>query len=275
MSPAATHSSRDVLSNLPRVRGLRPHSRSERRVLVDALVAMHRRELGDNLVGLATQGSYARGSDAAYSDVELVAFLRAVPGETGWADCVQIHDGMLVDIIWTTPEAYIARVKEITPQWYLAGSDRLGALINEPLIDRVNAYEVRDRHAKCLEQAALRWPATQEAAGKVLNALERQNVESVGRLLFAMLENVLVELAFVNERPFASTSTALVEALALPKRPQRFCDLATIVSDGAYTDLARTSQAVRAVFTELEDLLLDEGLELYEEELVLRPVPER
>jgi kanamycin nucleotidyltransferase len=255
------------------VQGLRPHTRDERTLLVDKLVDLHRDQLGDNLLGLATQGSYARGSDGAYSDIELVAFLREVPGTTNWADCVQIWQGTLIDIIWTTADEYVARVKDVTPHWYLAGSDHLGALINEPLIDRINAYEVEDRRGKCLEQAVRQWPVTQEATGKVLNALLRENVANLGPLLFAMIDCLLIELAFVNERPYASASTALAEALTLAKQPHGLEDLASLAAEGAYTDLERTSRVVQTVFAGLEDLLLGEGLELYDKELVLRPVP--
>jgi len=253
------------------VEGLRPHTRDERRRLVDELVELHRRELGDDLLGLATQGSYARESDGRYSDVELVAFVRTRAQTASWADCVQIHDGILVDVIWTTKDDYIARVKEVTPQWYLSGSDHLGALINKPLIDEVNAYEPRDLRAKCLAEALRHWPVTQEATGKVLNALQRGNTENMGRLFFAMLNDVLVELAFVNAQPYVSTSTAITEALALAKQPRGFGDLTAIALDGGYSDAARTKLAVETVFEGLEELLGKQGLTLYEPELVLRP----
>lgn len=275
VSPRPADDAGQVRSSLLVVQGLRPHTHGHRRRIVDELVDMHRSQLGDNLLGLATQGSYARGSDGVYSDIELVAFLLEVPGSTKWADCVQIHEGMLVDIIWTTPDEYIARVKEVTPQWYIAGSDHLGALINEPLIDSVNGYEVRDRRAKCLNQALRHWPVAQEATGKLLNALQRDDAANVGRLLFTMLDDVLIELAFINEQPYASTSTALVEAQTLAKRPRGFAEFTSLAFDGTYTDVGRTARAVQIVFAGLEELLLNEGLQLYENALVLRPEPSR
>ena len=234
---------------------------------------MHRRQLGENLLALATQGSYARDGDGDYSDVELVAFLRTVPGTTNWADCVQIWQGMLIDIIWTTKDEYIVRVKEVTPQWYLAGSDHLVALINAKLIDEVNGYAVEHRRTKCLDQALRHWPVTQEATGKVLNAVQRGNVANLGRLLFAMLDHVLIELAFLNERPYTSASSALVEAQAFSKQPRGFDEVASIAMDGGYTDLKRTRLAVETVFAGLEQLFLEEGLDLYDNELTLRPTP--
>lgn len=253
--------------------GLRPHTRGDRTRLIAELVELHRRQLGDNLLGLATQGSYARGSDGDYSDVELVAFLAEVPSGTNWADCVQIWQGMLIDIIWTTKDEYIARVKEITPSWHLAGSDHLGALINEPLIAAINGHELRDRRARCLAEAERHWPLTQEATGKVLNAIARGNDANVGRLLFAMLDEVLIDIAFLNERPYDSASTALDEAASLRKLPRGFDELASLAVTGAYTDLDRVRRVAVTVFAGMEELFAAEGVELYGGELVLRPVP--
>jgi hypothetical protein len=257
------------------VNGLRPHTHADRTRLVHELVDLHRRQLGENLLGLATQGSYARNGDSDYSDIELVAFLRTVPGTTSWADCVQIWRGMLLDIIWTTKVEYVARVKEVTAQWYLAGSDHLGALINKQLIDEVNGYEVQDRRRKCLDQAVRHWPVTQEATGKVLNAIARENVANLGRLFFAMLDHVLIELAFLNEQPYASASTALMEAQSFPRQPRGFGDLTSIALNGAYTDPTGTRLAVTTVFAGLEDIFLEEGVALYSSELVLRPASSR
>jgi len=96
------------------MKGLRPYSHEDRARLIRELVDRHKQKFGDNLVGLATQGSFARNADAEYSDVELVAFLNEVPATADWADCVQVWQGMLIDIIWTTKDEYIARVKEVT-----------------------------------------------------------------------------------------------------------------------------------------------------------------
>lgn len=253
---------------------------------------MHQRQLGQNLLGLATQGSCARNGGSAYSDVELVAFLRTVSKVTNWegpfpisqttnrVSPVQIFEGLLIDLIWTTKEDYIDQVKEVTPDWYLAGSDYLRAEINPPLIDEINGYRPPDLHSKCRSEALRHWPVTQEATGKVLNAIQRAldarrrgdvaDVANVGRLLFAMLDDVLIELAFLNERPYKSASTMLTEAEEeLPKRPSGFADLASIAKDGGYTDLRRTKEAAETVFDGLEELFREEGIALYRSELLL------
>jgi len=252
------------------MKGLRPYSHEDRARLIRELVDRHKQKFGDNLVGLATQGSFARNADAEYSDVELVAFLNEVPATADWADCVQVWQGVLIDIIWTTKDEYIARVKEVTPDWYLAGSDVLGALINEPLIAEVNAFEPSDARRRCLSEAVNHWPVTQEATGKVLNAVNRGNGSNLGPLFFSMLHHVLIEIAFLNQRPYQSASTALGEAQGFAKRPRGLEDIASLAVNGGYTDLSRTRLAVETVFAGLEALFADERVVLYDSELVLR-----
>lgn len=171
---------------------LKPHTHEQRAEIVERLIEMHERELGSNLHGLATQGSFARGEDGPYSDLEIVAFLSAMPGDAQWVDREQVYDGMFVDLIWTTRDVYQARVKEVTPHWYIAGSDHLAPTrVNPELIDEINAFTPRDMRARCLAEAQKRWPALHEATTKVLNAGAREHTPDLGRLVFAMLDHVL------------------------------------------------------------------------------------
>jgi len=247
----------------------RPHTREERTRLVDRLVDMHRRALGANLLGLAAQGSYARIEDREYSDLELVAFLDELPGDAERVDGEQILDGMFVDIVWTTKDAYIASVKEVTPIWHIAGSDLLAPLVNPALIQEINEYQPDDLRARCLEQAAKRWHALHEATTKVLNALARVDAPDLGRLFFSLLDHVLVVLAFLNAKPYISTSTLLEEALRLPKRPASLPELAAVATEGAHNDRARVETAITKAFAELEQLLVDDGATLEVTELTL------
>ena len=48
---------------------------------------------------------------------------------------------MMVDLVWTTKDEYIASVKEVTDVWYIAGSDYLAPLVNSAMIERINGFE--------------------------------------------------------------------------------------------------------------------------------------
>ena len=208
---------------------------------------MHHAALGPNLLGLAVQGSYAREEDREYSDLELVAFLGELPADGPRLDGEQIYDGMMVDLVWTTEGEYVASVKEVTEAWYIAGSDYLAPLVNPAMIERINAIVPDDLEARCLEQAVRRWPALYEATTKVLNVVSRDDAPDLGRLFFSVLDHVLVELAFLNAKPYISSSTTLKEALRLPKQPASLPELAAIAVEGAYTDRRRVASVVVAV----------------------------
>lgn len=247
----------------------RPHTHEDRARIVVHLADLHRANLGANLVGLATQGSFARNEDRAYSDLELVAFLKQLPVEAERVDGEQIFDGMFVDLVWTTEDDYIARVKEVTPAWYIAGSDRLEPVVNGALIAKINGYQPQNLRARCLEQAVKRWPALHEATTKVLNALARDDTPDLGRLFFSVLDHVLVVIAFLNAKPYKSTSTLLQEALRLPKQPPGLAALAAVAVQGGYTDRRRVGQAVMAVLVDLEGMLEAAGATLEVKELTL------
>lgn len=247
----------------------RTHTRADRARIVDRLVEMHRRALGANLLGLAVQGSYAREEDREYSDLELIAFLKELPADEPRLDGEQIFDGMMVDLVWTTEDEYIASVKEVTDVWYIAGSDYLAPLVNSALIERINRVQPDDLQARCLEQAVRRWPALYEATTKVLNTVEREDAPDLGRLFFSVLDHVLVELAFLNATPYISNSSTLEEALRLPKQPASMPELAAVAVEGAYTDRERVAKVVVAVLSELEALLTAEGAMLDVQELTL------
>ncbi len=230
---------------------------------------MHRVALGPNLLGLAVQGSYAREEDREYSDLELVAFLKELPADGPRLDGEQIFEGIMVDLVWTTEAEYVASVKEVTDAWYIAGSDHLAPLVNGAMIERINAIEPENLEARCLAQAVKRWPALYEATTKVLNALSRDDAPDLARLFFSVVDHVLVELAFINARPYVSSSTTFEEALALPTQVPSLPELAAIAAEGAYSDHRRLEEVVLAVLAELEDLLTAAGATLHVEELTL------
>ena len=137
------------------------------------------------------------------------------------------------------------------------------------MIEKINGFEPENLAARCLEQAVKRWPALYEATTKVLNALLRDDAPDLGRLFFSVLDHVLVELAFLNAKPYVSATSTLVEALRLEKQPPSLPELAAIAVEGAYTDHPRVERVVLAVLSELEELLVADGATLHVEELTL------
>ena len=61
------------------IKGIRAHSREERKAVVDQLIPLWKKKFGENLLGIAVSASVARGEDLAYSDLELDVFLCEKP----------------------------------------------------------------------------------------------------------------------------------------------------------------------------------------------------
>ena len=73
--------------------------------MLERVASQARAHFGDNLIALASTGSFARGDDGAYSDLEATAFLTEMPpGKRGVG---RIVDGLLIELIWTTRQAWL------------------------------------------------------------------------------------------------------------------------------------------------------------------------
>ncbi len=161
--------------------GLQKHTHSDREAVMQEMIPLIEEKFGDNLIALAAQASYARSEDRDYSDLELVAFVKEMPeGPRGMG---KVRDGMLVELVWKTKETYLSQTKEVTDEWYIAGSDTLLPIINEDFVAELNGYQVENLKQKCLNHAAHYWQEVQESTAKVLNAIESENRDGIPLLL--------------------------------------------------------------------------------------------
>jgi len=245
------------------MKGLKRHSREDRRNLVHRMIPLIRKRFGDNLIGLAYDGSMARDEDADYSDIELIAYLKKPVDEKSPKAMVKIYDGMLIEFEWLTLSDEIKKVREVTADWYIAGSDFQKAIINGQLIDEINQYEAPDLEKKCRDRAAVKWYEVQESTGKLLNAIDRENSEGVPLLFFDMCLHMLIVLAFINVKPYTTFSGFIAQARKLPIKPASFNKLLDILCAGKYIDLPILKNIVVAVFEEFEAIFENLGYDLY------------
>jgi len=232
------------------MRTIRPHTRAERLAIAAALVPRIRARFGDRLLALATCASVARGTDGPYSDLELQAIVKEGPsGGNGI-----LHDGMLVEIEWTTEAEYVATCREVTADWYLAGSSRLEPLLNSRLISSLNSMAAENLESKCLAQARLQWFEVQESTAKVLNAIEASDRDALGLVAWDMTRHVLIALALLNAKSYTTFAQMFAEARALPKRPPALAELLDAMRDGTHREPERFREAVVSVYEQMEAL---------------------
>lgn len=245
--------------------GIKKYTHQDRERIVQEMVPLIKKKFGKNLVALAVSASFARGDDYDYSDLELNAFLKKNPPGKKRLGMSKISDGLLVELTWSTEEDYIKSTKEVTKEWYLAGSDILVPIINKPFIDRLNKYKVTDLEKKCLRQALIHWNQVQESTAKVLNAIGQKNREHIPYLMLWMLDCMLISLSLINQTPYITAAKVITQARAFKLKPERFDDLLDIIDNGDYRDLVSLEKTITAVFEGFEDIFKQLGCRLYDD----------
>jgi hypothetical protein len=247
------------------MKGIKKYTHSDREHIVREMVPLIKKKFGDDLIALAAQASYARGDDSDFSDLELIAFVKKTPRGKSEQGMSKIRDGMLVELTWTTREAYLAATKEVTKDWYIAGSDTLLPIINEAFIAELNNFKVADLKAKCLRRAVRHWPEVQESTAKALNAINQVNRENLTFLVFYLLKDMLVSLSFLNCTPYVTMAKYITQARSFPLKPAAFDDLLDFLANGDYRDLHRLERLVVTVFEGFEKIFDDLDCRLYQD----------
>ncbi|MCZ6677120.1 MAG: hypothetical protein O7E52_07695 [Candidatus Poribacteria bacterium] len=249
------------------MKGIRKYSHRDRQRIIEEMVPLVQKKFGDNLLALAAQASYARNEDSAYSDLELIAFVRRMETDRKWGGMGKIRNGLLVELVWTTKEAYLKEVKEVTEDWYITGSDVLLPIINETFISELNAYQIEHLAEKCLNNAAQRWHEVQESTAKVLNAIVQHNREGTPLLVFDMFLQMLITLSFLNQTPYATFAQFIAQAKQFKRKPAGFNQLTDVIVKGDYDDLSELRGMVSETFSGFEKLFEALGYDLYDDNI--------
>ncbi|PWU24077.1 hypothetical protein C5B42_00685 [Candidatus Cerribacteria bacterium 'Amazon FNV 2010 28 9'] len=245
--------------------GIKPHTHEERTAVIDKLIPVIKSQLGDNLLGLASGGSFARGEDIDYSDLELVAFIKQ-PLKSDW-EIRKIVDGLYIVVVADTKEGYISKYLDITDIWYASGGDKLKPIINEELINELNAYKPTDIEQKCLAQIEKRWHLFQEITAKTLNTLKLKNQDGLPIILSQMVKELLVILSYLNQTPYITLGKYITQAKQFSVKPEGTNTLFDLFTSGKYQDLSSLDRVTKTIFSSLESDLEQKGLRLYTNEL--------
>jgi kanamycin nucleotidyltransferase len=246
--------------------GLKPHTHEERKKVIDQLLPQIKEKFGDNLIALAATASYARNDDGKYSDLELTAFLKSMP--EGRHGVGIIHDGMLIELMWTTREKYLEEVKQVSEEFFLAGSDVMVPVVNESFIDELNQIKPTYSESELARHAKNYWSEVQESTSKVLKAIERNDHDAMPLVYWDMVRHSLILLTFLNAKPFTTFATFISEARQFPKKPSTFEQFIEPLNKG-FGNLSVLEPTVLKTFGELEQLLLQTGQDPYKTELKL------
>jgi kanamycin nucleotidyltransferase len=249
------------------VMGLKPHTHADRTRIIESLTPLFQQKFDENLIAITADASYARGQDQAYSDLEMIVFLKQTPADGEDAYLQRIVDGMLVEIIYTTPEDYLEKNRTLSPDWHIAASDVLQPVYNTEFIEQF-AQQLQDLHRghprrRFIEVAAEKFIHVQEAASKVLNAVEQNNAQAMGLLLFDTVLQLLIVHSLLNEKPYTTLARYIEQARTFPLKPEGFDALLDILVQGDYQDLPRVRKALLTVYRDMERIFAEQGFQLY------------
>jgi len=249
------------------MKGIKRHTHNDRGKIIRDITPLIKQKFGDNLIALAACCSYARNEDADYSDLELTAFVKTMPEGKPLDGLAKLYDGMLIELMWMTRETYLKTVLDVNEYWHYSGSDRLLPIINEEFIAELNAYRPADIRQKCLDQAVGSFTEVQEAATKVLNAVNQENREGMPLLFFEMVNQILRILSFLNHEPYVTASRMIPQARRFGTKPQNLDRMLDMAVSGGYHDLPSLREVTVAVFEEIEAIFDRLGLPLYDDDV--------
>jgi predicted nucleotidyltransferase len=247
------------------LKGIKAHTHKYRENIIQEMIPLIKKKFGKNLVALAVQGSYARGEDHKYSDLELIAFLKKVADGKKYGGMAKIRDGMLVELLWTTKKTYLKNVKEPNEYWYISGSDTLLPIINEKYIQSLNDFKTMNLKEKCMKYAVSHFSEVHECTTKVLNAIDKKNEKGLPLLLVEMFLYMLINLSFLNKTPYVTFAGFIQESENFKIRPGGFDRLIDIIVNGKFKNLKHLEIIIIQVFNEFEKIYDKLGYEIYDD----------
>ena len=246
--------------------GLKKHSHKEREKIIKDVSQRFRRKFGKNLKAIAIQGSFVRGEDSDYSDIELIVFVKKKPKKD--VDFIRIKDGIKVEALYMEEQEYIQETLEVTREWPYSGADKLKAVINPKLIAKLNKFKPKNRKERCWKLAAQKFKCeTQENYGKLFNAIISKNRDAIPLLFFETLKSTLEVLSFLNETPFLTYSKCVQTAKKFRIKPDGLHELLRISRRGNYRDLKKLSNVCAKIYNDLNKLFENRGFELYDDNI--------
>lgn len=244
------------------MRGIKKHSHEERKNIVDELLIIIKNKFGDNLIAVATDGSFTRNEDHDYSDLELIVFVKKIPKRSR-STLRKIYDGLLIVIDIDTEDSYIKKYLDVSEVWYGSGISSLSPIFNKSFIDKINSYKPTNVEVKCLKQAKERWPRYQEITAKLLNNIKQLNRVAIPHIFSEMVVEVLIIMSYLNRTPYKTMNAYIPTSKTFKIKPAAFETLIDVFINGKYQNLKVLEEISANVFSNLEKKLESKVLTLY------------
>ncbi len=245
--------------------GPQPHTREVRWEIVHEITERARAVHGDSLLAIGVYGSMARGTDAPYSDVEMLCVLRNdAPHESHeWSvgpwkaevgvlsRAAIICDAGTLDFDWSlTQGAYLDLHAIYDPAHFFP-----------TLREHVFGHSVGEFDQ---ELRATLIGELYEVVAKVRNALETGHHDYLPLLVAKTATVATFAIGLANRHCYTGAAVMLQEALALDDRPDGYDDLCRLVMRGDLADARRILGLCDALWMGVELWASNKGITLYE-----------
>lgn len=222
-----------------------PWASEERRAYADRVTTFLRERFGDRLIAVGAYGSFARGTDGPYSDLEMHAVVRAEREEryVAWTEgpfkaSLDVFD----------PETFLRRAGTVEADWPMTASEYTDA---KPTHDPSGFLEQAARRAADPPQAALEWALRDallghlyEYAGKARNARHAAYWRHVPCLAVEAALSGAWAVGLHHRRLYRSSATLLDECLGLGDLPAGLIPLLEAVARGDLAPVERTAALI-------------------------------
>ena len=243
-------------------RGPVEQTREDRQRTVKRALRDLERRLGDRLVAVAAYGSYARGSDGPFSDIELLAI---VAGEGIDQSLEWVYGANKIEINFQSRDMFEADLLNTEEEhwaiWKGAYLDLVCLAGDQTVFDGVRERLLSPPEAEFDDLVAMLAIVVFELVGKVRNANARGDGQALPMLAVETAYKSALLLGARRRHCYTTGTSVFIEALELPSRPAGFDDLVRRVQRGDLGDSTTVVAAIDAAWAGLAEWMTAEGID--------------
>lgn len=229
------------------------------------MVPLIKKKFGKNLLAIAARGSFARKTDASFSDLELFAFLKEMPRgqkKIPYGKMQVLKDGLSIEMLWITPAVYIQEVREVTASWYGVGSEKLLPVYGKSVVEKIAKHKPTNKKQKCLDEAHNLWPAIYFTGETALACAQKKDHEKIALAVYHFYMNIFPFLAFINSTPYTTGSRKILEAKKFKKKLKGFSALTRIIVNGQFRKYKDIQTHVEGIMDDAKKYLREAGYDV-------------
>jgi kanamycin nucleotidyltransferase len=246
-------------------RGPQPMNHEDRLKLAKEIASRFQGHFAESMLAIGVYGSLARGTDTAYSDIEMYCVIKGqridTPYEWSTGEWKAEVDVQSADVL-------LKWAAELDETWSLTHGSCVNIL---PFYDPGNFFgqlkELVFDHSDEEFESVIKDMIVGELyefLGKIRNTVASGNTSSLTIQAGNIAKYGAFMIGLANRSLYSSSSNLLPESLALPDRPNGYDALCELVMRGELNDFPRVVQAADRFWDGVESWAKARGLKIHE-----------